>query len=163
MTYLYNVFNSFDQLANSISGGTPDNTISSRVGYHCQNAGILTKWYWVIASKLIDLTFFLPTNEKQYCKKAFRREEDFGMEAGSDLIRGSLCLLVLVFCPMICLLLYPLRWVGLMKVKQRTDLQEIESNLLGIKRLIRRIELSTSKPTEWEREIPDDLLDELLK
>lgn len=163
MTYLYNVFFSFDQLANSIAGGTPDNTISSRIGYHCQNAGILTKWYWVITSKLIDLTFFLPTNEKHYCKRAFRREEDFGMEKGNDLIRVLLCLLALVFCPLICVLLYPLRWAGIMKVRQRSNLQEIESNLLGIKRLIKRIELNTTKPTEWEREIPDDFLDELLK
>lgn len=51
--YAANVFVAFDQLINTLFGGDPDETISSRAGKG-RRAG---RWFWTVAANFIDLLF----------------------------------------------------------------------------------------------------------
>ena len=62
--YLWNILISFDQLANTILGGDPDETISSRAGKRQRKA----KWaYW-----LCRMLHFI---DYEHCKDAIEEDE----------------------------------------------------------------------------------------
>lgn len=47
--FLWNILIGVDQLANTLLGGAPDETISARAG-----RGKGTRWYWTIVAKVLD-------------------------------------------------------------------------------------------------------------
>lgn len=65
MAYLKNILVSIDQLINTLLGGKPDETLSSRA-YKLRDEGI----YW--PSIIIDKLFFW---EKDHCKKHVEEDE----------------------------------------------------------------------------------------
>jgi len=64
-TYLYNILLGIDQLVNTILGGEPDETISSRMGRH-----LVKKDSWI--SKII--CYWLNKVDKNHCIDAIEEE-----------------------------------------------------------------------------------------
>ena len=67
--YLFNVLIGIDQLANTLIGGYPDETISSRAG----KGRIMGSPFWTVAAFVIDL-LFLPF-ERNHCFKSIEYDE----------------------------------------------------------------------------------------
>ncbi|GAB5466965.1 MAG: hypothetical protein Kapaf2KO_24010 [Candidatus Kapaibacteriales bacterium] len=55
MRYLKNLLISFDQLGNTIAGGNPDNTISSRLGHFLEKekTGSKASILWILLAKIV--------------------------------------------------------------------------------------------------------------
>ena len=70
--YTVNVLTSVDQLANTVLGGDPDETISSRAGKSMEKHGGKKPWSYLLCRTLHIL-------DKDHCKKAI--EEDEGKDA----------------------------------------------------------------------------------
>lgn len=70
--YAYNVLISIDQLVNTLAGGDPDETISSRVGKHYKGT-------WL--AKLIDWMFSWQDRPGGHCSNAAWWESDEGKDA----------------------------------------------------------------------------------
>lgn len=62
--YAWNVLISLDQLANTLLGGYPDETLSSRMGKRVDSCKICK-----LMCKLLDLI------DKDHCKKSIERDE----------------------------------------------------------------------------------------
>lgn len=74
MKYIKNVLISIDQFFNALTGGDPDETISSRVGKLVRSWNTPRKWtiaHW--------LNVILDKIEKDHCKKSI--EEDEGKDS----------------------------------------------------------------------------------
>ncbi|MAE21805.1 MAG: hypothetical protein CMK92_05180 [Pseudomonas sp.] len=67
--YLFNILYSLDQLANTLLGGYPDETISSRAGKGRLRGSI----FWSVAADLIDV-LFLPF-ETDHCNRSIEWDE----------------------------------------------------------------------------------------
>jgi hypothetical protein len=72
--YFHNLCVAFDQLANTLLAGYPDETLSSR-SYRCKD-----KLRWRIAMHVINGLFC----DKNHCSKAFRLEVDLPEEYGNS-------------------------------------------------------------------------------
>ncbi|MDW3190725.1 MAG: hypothetical protein R8G66_00080 [Cytophagales bacterium] len=103
---LYNVVLSLDQLGNTLAGGDPDNTISSRLGHlnHYREDGPGLKrrpdvnGYWRLLEMIVDTTFE-PIDGKGHCVEAFYSDagERFeGKTGGWALVMVSI--LVILTC-----------------------------------------------------------------
>jgi hypothetical protein len=68
---LLNILISIDQFANTILGGSPDETISSRVG---RNAIQGKKWA-LIAEKVINWIFWDLVKEENHCRNRIEWDE----------------------------------------------------------------------------------------
>ncbi len=106
MGYFHNVLLAFDQLANALCGGNPDNTISARVGYFAQVNQNLNKWYWKTVEKVIDFTYW-PVDGPNHCRQAFEAdpEETFN-DNNSDFFRFFMTLIIIAICIPVIILLY---------------------------------------------------------
>lgn len=70
--YIWNLLVSIDQLFNTILGGFPDETLSSRMGKHIakkENKCLLCKY----------ICRFLDLFEKDHCKKSIEKDEGLPM------------------------------------------------------------------------------------
>lgn len=86
-----------DQLGNAISGGNPDITISSRVGYY---SSISSKWVWAFMEWWIDLTFY-PIDGPKHCYNSHlaNKDEVYASE-GKDVFKViMMMILLLVLAP----------------------------------------------------------------
>ena len=67
--YFIRVFVGIDQLLNCILGGSPDHTISGRVGYQSL---VTEKWYWVGLEAVINFLWFWAPN---HCANSIEWDE----------------------------------------------------------------------------------------
>lgn len=68
--YLFNILIALDQLGNVLFlNGSPDHTISGRVGYKSFTTG---KWYWKTAEKVINTLFWF---DKDHCYNSIEWDE----------------------------------------------------------------------------------------
>ncbi len=65
--YLLNNLISWDQALNTLLGGYPDETISSRA-WRCRDSN----WFWGYARKAIDAGFFW---QQQHCRASYLAEK----------------------------------------------------------------------------------------
>lgn len=76
MPYWINVLVAIDQLGNALTGGSPDNTISAKVGYLAANEPeSQRKGYWKMLEKFIDFAF-APIQGPGHCLQASMVETD---------------------------------------------------------------------------------------
>lgn len=68
--YFHNLCVAFDQLANTLLAGYPDETLSSR-SYRCRD-----KRRWFIVMNIINALFF----NRHHCFKAFQKDVDLPKE-----------------------------------------------------------------------------------
>jgi hypothetical protein len=68
--YLLNIAIALDQMANTLRGGSPDETLSAAAWRTEQKGRLLGR----VFRPLIDLTFTLL--EKEHCRKSFESERD---------------------------------------------------------------------------------------
>lgn len=64
--YVWNILIGFDQLVNTLLGGAPDETLSSRA-WRLKDASR----FWGLARRFIDALFFL---QEEHCKQAYLAE-----------------------------------------------------------------------------------------
>jgi hypothetical protein len=106
MGYIHNVLLSLDQLANTLCGGNPDNTISARVGYFAQVNRNSSKWYWKTAQKVIDFTYW-PVDGSDHCTQAFEADpEEIFNDNNSDFFRFLMSLVIIAVCIPVSITLY---------------------------------------------------------
>jgi hypothetical protein len=67
-TYLWNVLIAIDQLFNALTGGDPDETVSSRMGRWSQLGG----WRAIVAKPICWLTSLF---DKDHCPEAIEADE----------------------------------------------------------------------------------------
>lgn len=70
--YLWNLFIAWDQSINTLLGGDPDETISSRVG----RASIAGKRWARLAESMIDHLFMLLGEAPEHCRRSIEVEID---------------------------------------------------------------------------------------
>jgi hypothetical protein len=63
--YIWNILISIDQFGNTITGGAPDETISSRLGRNYQGS-------WI--ERLVDWGAYVLTGKKNHCEDALEPE-----------------------------------------------------------------------------------------
>jgi len=131
MSYLKNLLVSIDQLGNTLAGGNPDNTISSRVGYynHLED----TTWYWQIFEKIVDFTFY-PIDGPHHCHEAYHNDagEEFD-EGTKNWAIALLAILIIGSCAIISVVLYVLYIFGVVSPKNINRYKNIEQRLLRVK------------------------------
>lgn len=71
MTYIRRVLIAIDQLGNTITGGDPDETISSRTG----KAAIAGKRWALILERIINAIFLHLTGERDHCRANIEGDE----------------------------------------------------------------------------------------
>lgn len=71
MTYIRRLLIAIDQLGNTITGGDPDETISSRTG----KAAILGKRWALILERIINAIFLRLTGERDHCRASIEGDE----------------------------------------------------------------------------------------
>jgi hypothetical protein len=102
MSWIHGVLIGIDQLGNTIAGGDPDVTVSSRVGYFAQCAAFRFQWYWQLLEWVIDTTFY-PLDGPRHCYQAWLNDRDENFQHGSDAARAVLGLFILAACPFLAL------------------------------------------------------------
>jgi hypothetical protein len=106
MGYIHNVLLSLDQLANTLCGGNPDNTISARVGYFAQVNRNATKWYWRTAQSIINFTFW-PVDGPSHCQQAFEADpEEIFNDNNGDFFKFIMSLIIIAVCIPLIVILY---------------------------------------------------------
>lgn len=110
MGYVHNLLLSLDQLANTICGGNPDNTISARVGYFAEVNQNANKWYWKTTQTVIDFTYW-PVDGENHCKLAFEADpEEIFNDNNGDFFRFFMSLIIIAVCIPLIVILY-LGWL----------------------------------------------------
>ena len=103
-----------DQLGNAIGGGNPDSTISARVGHFANDTSGATsrskRAYWKTLEKIIDFAFE-PIDGKGHCKNAAAADHDGRYERGNDITQFILSMIIIIVCPFIAIVLWPLSLV----------------------------------------------------
>ena len=97
MSWISGVLIAIDQLGNAVAGGNPDATISARTGYFANEVDSLFKLYWQIMELIINFAFY-PIDGPDHCHQEYLKDKDQHNEAGSDVLRGILGIIVIVFC-----------------------------------------------------------------
>ena len=69
--YLLNLLIAIDQGGNAFFGGSPDETISSRVG----RAALRRNTFGIIAARVIDWLFLNLTGERDHCANSIEWDE----------------------------------------------------------------------------------------
>ena len=131
MSYIFNFFVSLDQLANTLAGGYPDNTISARVGYYTE------KYYkpdeipmkWKLFRFIINFTFY-PVDGKGHCKDAYFKDagEKFD-EQTSDLAIAFLSIIIILVSVTVAPFLYLLYGLGIVSPKKIDRRKTIKNRL----------------------------------
>lgn len=83
--YVFSVLVAVDQLANALTGGNPDMTISARIGQFSHNS-----IYWRKLEKLVDWAF-LPVEGPNHCWRAMVSEVGRTDRQGSKMAQRVLC------------------------------------------------------------------------
>jgi hypothetical protein len=90
MQYLYNLFLGLDQAINTLLGGHPDETLSSRLGRSID----LERYFWVFPlRKVIDTLFWFDTEDHMgHCEKSIMplEQENFRTVADYEIWSWSL-------------------------------------------------------------------------
>lgn len=95
MTFLNNLCIGVDQLANVLSGGNPDSTISARVGYHLVQE---PSKYWEFLANVIDSTF-KPIDGVNHCITAYATDnEDYSQDSPTTSSKVLLAVIVVISC-----------------------------------------------------------------
>ena len=132
MPYLSNFFVSIDQLGNTIAGGNPDNTISSRVGFYNQhnNSGQKAPWQWRVFEKIINFTFY-PIDGIAHCHEAYHNDagEAFDLHTNNILVALLAASIIIPSCVLISFLLYPLYLFRIVSPKQIDRNKNIKNRL----------------------------------
>lgn len=163
MSYLSKLLLSVDHLGNSIAGGHPGNTLSGRTCYLKENGPGFIRWYWSLFSQIINAIYY-PINGRGYCENLYQTELGNDFHSGSDFLRFILSLVTILIFPILFFILYPLWLIGIIKPKEQSVHELIQSDLQKIKRIIKRIEgMAQANSDDPESQIPDNLLDDLLK
>lgn len=105
--YAGNLMVALDQLGNALAGGNPDSTISARIGYFseiAESVDPILAPFWKLLRAAVDFTFY-PIDGPGHCVKAYHNDSGERFRQGSDLARGVLTGLVLIFCPVIGVIL----------------------------------------------------------
>lgn len=128
MAYIKNILVSVDQLGNTIAGGNPDNTISSRIGHYCTDKK-KSRWYWRALESIIDFSFY-PIDGKNHCKVSFQIDSDEKFDKGTrNWAVALLTIIIISSCTIICPTLY---FLWLLKVVRP---RKIDAMRIGIQKL----------------------------
>ena len=104
----------FDQFGNAVGGGNPDSTISARVGHFADDEFRPTsrskRAYWKTLEWIIDLAFE-PIDGKKHCYKAAKADIHGRYVRGNDVTQFILSMIILIVCPLIAIVLWPLSLV----------------------------------------------------
>lgn len=95
MEYIKNLLTAIDQLGNAISGGNPDVTISSRVGFH--SAISERGGFWRVLERVIDFTFE-PIDGKNHCLESALLDDDKCTQLPNTAAFITLGVIVMVSC-----------------------------------------------------------------
>lgn len=100
-----------DQFGNALGGGNPDSTISARVGHFSENTSREQNpkkyAYWKTLEWIIDLAFY-PLDGENHCRNAAQADMHGRYERGNDLTQFILSMIILIVCPLIAIVLWPL-------------------------------------------------------
>ena len=132
MAYLSNFFVSIDQLGNTIAGGNPDNTISSRVGFYNQHnkSGTKAPWQWRVFEKIINFTFY-PIDGEAHCHEAYHNDagEAFDLHTKNIIVALLAAIIIIPSCILIAFLLYTLYLFRIVSPKQINRNKNIKNRL----------------------------------
>lgn len=103
MCWIKGVLIGIDQLGNAVAGGNPDATISARTGYFANEVKSAFQFYWKTMELIINFAFY-PIDGPNHCHEEYLKDKDQHNEAGSDLLRAVLGLIIIVFCIPIALI-----------------------------------------------------------
>jgi hypothetical protein len=103
VSWIGGVLVAIDQLGNAVAWGNPDATISARTGYFAKVADSPFKLYWQCMEWIINVAFY-PIDGPDHCYREYIKDKDQHNEAGSDLVRGVLGLIIIVTCVPIALI-----------------------------------------------------------
>ncbi|XOV66341.1 MAG: hypothetical protein ACFHU9_12000 [Fluviicola sp.] len=138
MSYFRDVLISIDQLGNTFAGGNPDNTISSRIGYHMhkpKNERSTLFYFWSAMCWIVDSTFY-PVDGPEHCHNAFHNDagERFD-DHTKDWAVVVVCLIILVTCIPISIVLYSLWLFGVVSPKtiKRAEIINERLEIIGQK------------------------------
>ena len=135
MSYLRNFFIGIDQLGNTLAGGDPDNTISSRIGYNVHHSkGLISPRFWIEMEKLVDFTFW-PIDGEGHCHQAFHSDAGESFDKANEWALVILDIITGVSCLILIIIFYTLYFCGLVNPKKinRTE------------RLSKRLSMASSK------------------
>ncbi len=112
MGYVHNLLLSLDQLANTICGGNPDNTISARVGYFSLVNRNSSKFYWKSIESIINFTYW-PVDGPNHCQQAFEADpEEIFNDNNGDFFRVIMTLIIICVCIPVIVILYTGYFIG---------------------------------------------------
>ena len=97
MSWIGGVLVAIDQLGNALAWGNPDATISARTGYFANEVDCTFKLYWLTMEWIINFAFY-PIDGPDHCHREYLKDKDQHNEAGSDLVRGVLGLIIIASC-----------------------------------------------------------------
>lgn len=97
MSWIGGVLVAIDQLGNAVAWGNPDATISARTGYFANEVETTFKLYWQCMEWIINFAFY-PIDGPDHCHREYLKDKDQHNEAGSDLVRGVLGIIIIVSC-----------------------------------------------------------------
>lgn len=97
VSWIKGVLIAIDQLGNAIAGGNPDATISARTGYFANEVTSPFRYYWKTMELIINFAF-LPIDGPKHCYNEYLKDKDDHNEAGSDILRAVLGIIIIVFC-----------------------------------------------------------------
>lgn len=104
MTWLSRTLHWVDLTGNLITGGSPNETISARVGYHASYGW----WYWRLLEAVIDWAFY-PLDGDHHCLQKYIEAKFGHYQDVSWLSAIPLAFFVLISCPIIASVTY---WRG---------------------------------------------------
>ncbi|KAB1153603.1 hypothetical protein F7018_16165 [Tenacibaculum aiptasiae] len=131
MNFFVNFLISIDQLGNVLTGGNPDNTISSRVGYYTERYYLPDKvpLKWKILRNIINFTFY-PIDGENHCKEAYFNDAGEEFDKGtSDIAIAVLAMLIIASCFFIAILFYFLYAFGIVSPKKINRSKNIKQRL----------------------------------
>ncbi|WP_417602506.1 hypothetical protein [Owenweeksia hongkongensis] len=136
MAYFRPLFIGIDQLINTIAGGDPDNTISSRIGYYAEHGPENQKKMWKAFAWITDKTFW-PLEGDDHCHIAYHADPGENFDADKNGVGVVvLFILTLPFLILIGVLLY-LGWaVGLVKQIQLDRSEAIRQRLFKTSKML---------------------------
>lgn len=93
-TYIGRIVNGVSQLGNAISGGSPDISISARIGQKQHK-----HWFWSMCAAIVNFTFY-PIDGHDHCLNAYfaDRYEDYSVGHGNAFGLVIMTILMLFVC-----------------------------------------------------------------
>ncbi|WP_417610279.1 hypothetical protein [Owenweeksia hongkongensis] len=136
MAYFRPLFIGIDQLINTIAGGDPDNTISSRIGYYAENSPPNQIKMWKAFAWITDKTFW-PLEGDDHCYIAYHADPGENFDADKNGVGVVvLFILTLPFLILIDAVLYLGRAVSLVKQIQLNRSKAIQQRLFKASKML---------------------------